>query len=97
MTPARARSVHLVVAAVAWFALAFQLVLVVSGEAILVEDDPPGLVARVYRFFAYFTIQSNALVALTTTVGGRGPPGGPARGGAPWGPPHATARWSWWP
>ena len=73
MTPARARSVHLVVAAVAWFALAFQLVLVVSGEAILVEDDPPGLVARVYRFFAYFTIQSNALVAITSTVLARDP------------------------
>ena len=73
MTPARARSVHLVVAAVAWFALAFQLVLVVSGEAILVEDDPPGLVARDYRFFANFTIQSNALVAITSTVLARDP------------------------
>jgi hypothetical protein len=73
MTPARARIVHLVVAAVAWFALVFQLVLVVSGEAILVEEDPPGLVARVYRYFAYFTIQSNFLVALSSTILARDP------------------------
>ncbi len=49
MTRERARAVHLVVAVVAWFALVFQLVLVVSGEAILVDEDPPGLVARTYR------------------------------------------------
>ncbi|CUR62214.1 putative Integral membrane protein [metagenome] len=73
MSAARARTAHLVVAAVAWFALVFQLVLVVSGEAILVEDDPPGLVARTYRYFAYFTIQSNFLVALTSTVLARHP------------------------
>lgn len=73
MTAERARRVHLVVAAVAWFALAFQLVLVVSGEAILVDEDPPGLVARTYRYFAYFTIQSNFLIALTSTVLARDP------------------------
>jgi hypothetical protein len=73
MTPARARTAHLVVAAVAWFALVFQLVLVVTGEAILVEEDPPGLAARTYRYFAYFTIQSNLLVAVTSTVLARDP------------------------
>lgn len=73
MTPERARRVHAVVAGVAWFALLFQLVLVVSGEAILVEEDPPGLVARTYRYFAYFTIQSNFLIALTSTVLARDP------------------------
>ncbi len=73
MTPARARTVHLVVAVVAWAALVLQLVLVLSGSAVLVEDDPPGLVARVYRFFAYFTIQSNLLVALVSTVLAREP------------------------
>ena len=73
MTPSIARRVHLVVAVVAWVALAFQLVLVVSGEAILVEEDPPGLVARTYRYFAYFTIQSNFLVALSSTVLARDP------------------------
>ncbi len=73
MTPARARAVHLVVAVVAWAALLLQLVLVVQGSAVLVEDDPPGLGARIYRFFAYFTIQSNLLVALVSTVLARDP------------------------
>lgn len=73
MTPARARTVHLVVAVVAWAALVLQLVLVVSGSAVLVEDDPPGLAARIYRFFAYFTIQSNLLVAIVSTVLARDP------------------------
>jgi len=73
MTVERAGRVHLVVAAVAWFALAFQLVLVLTGEAVLVEEDPPGLAARIYRYFAYFTIQSNLLVAVTSTVLARDP------------------------
>jgi hypothetical protein len=73
MTRERARAVHLVVAAVAWFALVFQLALVVSGEAILVDEDPPGLVARTYRYFAYFTIQSNFLIAITSAVLARDP------------------------
>lgn len=73
MTPERARRVHVVVAAVAWFAVAFQLLLVVTGDPVLVEDDPPGMVARLYRFFAYFTIQSNLLVAVTSTVLARDP------------------------
>ena len=73
MTPERARTVHLVVAVVAWFALVLQLVLVLQGSAVLVEEDPPGLAARVYRYFAYFTIQSNLLVALTSTVLARDP------------------------
>ena len=63
MTRERARAVHLVVAAVAWFALVLQLILVLQGGRVLDEVDPPGLVARIYRYFAYFTIQSNILVA----------------------------------
>ncbi len=73
MTAGRARTAHLVVALVAWAALLLQLVLVLSGSAVLVEDDPPGLGARVYRFFAYFTIQSNLLVAVSSTVLARDP------------------------
>lgn len=73
MTPERARWVHAVVAVVAWFALVFQLVLVLTGEAILVEEDPPGMAARIYRYFAYFTIQSNILVALSSTALARDP------------------------
>jgi hypothetical protein len=68
MTDARARQAHLVVAVVAWCAVLLQLVLVLMGTVILVEEDPPGLAARVYRFLAYFTIQSNLLVALTSTA-----------------------------
>lgn len=59
-----ARLWHLLTAVVALAALAAQLVLVVSGASVLVEEDPPGLPARLYRFAAYFTIQSNALVAI---------------------------------
>jgi hypothetical protein len=73
VTAARARSVHAVVGVVAWAAVVLQLVLVVKGTVILVDDDPPGLAARVYRFFAYFTIQSNLLVAITSTALAREP------------------------
>jgi hypothetical protein len=73
VTATRARTVHAVVAVVAWAAVVLQLVLVVEGTVILVDDDPPGLAARVYRFFAYFTIQSNLLVALTSTALARDP------------------------
>jgi hypothetical protein len=68
MTPARARTVHLVVAAVAWGAVVLQLALVLAGSAVLVEEDPPGRGESIYRFFAYFTIQSNLLVAVASTV-----------------------------
>lgn len=60
-------------AAVAIAALALQLGLVVSGEAVLVEEDPPGLGARLARFVSYFTIQSNVLVAVGTTWLARDP------------------------
>ena len=73
MNPARARTVHLVVAVVAWAAVVLQLALVISGSAVLVEEDPPGPGARIYRFFAYFTIQSNLLVAIVSTMLAREP------------------------
>jgi len=73
MTPARARTVHLVVATAAWVALVFQFVLVLQGSAVLVEEDPPGLATRIYRFFAYFTVQSNLLVAVSSTALARDP------------------------
>ncbi|MCW2737166.1 Pr6Pr family membrane protein [Nocardioides sp.] len=73
MTPARARTVHLVVAVVAWGAVLFQLVLVLMGSAVLVEEDPPSLGESIYRFFAYFTIQSNLLVAVASSVLARDP------------------------
>lgn len=59
-----ARRWHLLTAVVATVALVLQLVLVVQGSVVLDETDPPGLPARLYRFVAYFTIQSNVLVAI---------------------------------
>jgi hypothetical protein len=73
MTRERARLAHLVVAVVAWGALLFQLALSISGAAVLVDTDPPGLGARLYRYVAYFTIQSNILVAVASTVLARDP------------------------
>jgi hypothetical protein len=73
MTPERARTVHLVVAVVAWASVVFQFVLVLMGSDVLLEDDPPGMGERIYRFFAYFTIDSNLLVAVASTVLARDP------------------------
>jgi len=61
-----ARAWHLATAVVALAALLLQLVLVVNGDAILVDHDPPNLVERILRYFAYFTIESNILVLVTT-------------------------------
>ncbi len=60
----RARAWHLLTAVVAGVAVMLQLVLVVQGNAILDETDPPGLATRVIRFFSYLTIWSNILVAV---------------------------------
>ena len=76
----RARGWHLLTAAVAAVAVVLQLVLVVRGDAILVEEHPPNLVERVVRYFAYFTIQSNILVLVSTATLARGP----ARDGRGW-------------
>lgn len=62
------RAWHGATAAVAIGALALQLGLVVDGAAVLAEDDPPGLGLRLARFVAYFTIQSNLLVAITAVL-----------------------------
>jgi TRAP-type C4-dicarboxylate transport system permease small subunit len=61
-----ARAWHLLTAVVALAALGLQLVLVINGDAILVDHDPPNLVERILRYFAYFTIESNILVLATT-------------------------------
>ena len=73
MSSSRARIAHLVVAIVAGGALLLQLVLVIQGSAVLVEEDPPGLGARLGRFVLYFTVQSNALVALSAATLARDP------------------------
>ena len=68
-----ARRWHLLTAVVALVALALQLVLVMSGSAVLAEGEGPGLATRTGRFFCYFTIQANLLVAASTVVLARDP------------------------
>lgn len=68
-----ARGWHTLTAAVTIAALVLQLVLVVQGGRVLDEVEPPGLGLRLARLIAYFTIQSNLLVAMATTVLARDP------------------------
>lgn len=60
-----ARAVHTITFAVAAFAVGFQLVLVVQGHSPLAPELRPTTGEAVRRFFSYFTIQSNVLVAVT--------------------------------
>jgi hypothetical protein len=76
----RGRVAHLVVGAVASFAVLFQLALVLGGGAVLDETDPPTTAEALGRFFLYFTIQSNILVAVTSLQLARDP----QRDGAGW-------------
>lgn len=73
MTTTWARRWHLLTAVVATAALVLQLVLVVRGGRVLDEVTPPGLELRLARFVAYFTIQSNVLVAITAATLARDP------------------------
>ncbi len=58
---------HLVTVLVIVLSLGTQLVMVVRGIDVLVpqEGQAPGVATRVLRFFSYFTVQSNILVALS--------------------------------
>ncbi len=58
-----ARWWHLLNAVVVVAGLVLQLVLVLQGGKVLDEVDPPGLGDRIYQFFAYFTVESNLLIA----------------------------------
>lgn len=68
-----ARAWHALTAAVTVTALVLQLALVVRGGQVLDEVEPPDLGLRMARFIAYFTIQSNLLVAVATTLLARDP------------------------
>ncbi|MDN5789819.1 MAG: Pr6Pr family membrane protein [Micrococcales bacterium] len=68
-----ARPWHIVTFVVVLAALTLQLWLVIDGRAILVDGSAPGVMERVRRFFSYFTIQSNLLVAATTFTLARDP------------------------
>jgi hypothetical protein len=63
-----ARRVHLVVALVATAALLLQFWLVWQGHAVLDDANPPARSERVIRFFGYFTVLANLLVAGTSWV-----------------------------
>src|SRR3954451_24012468 len=68
MRPSYARTWHAVTALVAIAALVLQLVLVLQGGRVLDEVDPPGTGMRLYRLLAYFTIESNLLVAVAAVT-----------------------------
>jgi uncharacterized membrane protein len=69
----RARAFHALTAVVALVALVLQLVQVARGSVVLVDAHPPGLVDRLLRYLAYFTIQSNLLVLVTAAQLAREP------------------------
>lgn len=73
MTPRTARLWHGLVAVVAIGALVLQLVLILQGGRVLDEAEPPALGIRLVRFIAYFTIQSNILVAAVSIQLARDP------------------------
>lgn len=63
-----ARSWHRLTAVVALVALILQLVLVIEGGRVLEEAHPPSMTLRLLRFVAYFTVESNVLVLVSTAV-----------------------------
>ncbi|TIC80777.1 Pr6Pr family membrane protein [Nocardioides sp. GY 10127] len=74
------RVLHTLTAVVATAALVLQLVLVLTGAAVLDEASAPPLGLALLRFVAYFTIQSNVLVAVASWTLVRDP----ARDGLRW-------------
>jgi hypothetical protein len=68
-----ARLWHGLTALVAIGALVLQLVLVIQGGRVLDENSQPALPIRLGRLVSYFTIQSNLLVAISTTQLARDP------------------------
>jgi len=59
----RGRAWHLGLAVLASAAVIFQLVLVWQGGRVLDETNPPDLGERLIRFFSYFTVLANILIA----------------------------------
>lgn len=58
---------HLLTALVVTIGLVWQLVLVIQSVNVLVDSSGavPGVSTRIIRYFSYFTVQSNILVAIT--------------------------------
>lgn len=63
-----ARPWHVLTAIVTIFALILQLWLALSGHRTLVTEGQPSTRTTLIRFFSYFTILSNLLVAITVTT-----------------------------
>lgn len=63
-----ARAWHLLTAVVTIVALVLQFWLVLDGHRTLVTEGQPNTRVSVVRFFSYFTILSNILVAWSTTT-----------------------------
>ncbi len=66
MSLSSGRGWHLLTAVVTTAALVLQLWLVVDGAATLVDNQAPPTGTALVRFFSYFTVLSNILVAGTT-------------------------------
>ncbi|WP_026875438.1 Pr6Pr family membrane protein [Jiangella gansuensis] len=68
--PAAARWWHIATVLVIAASLGVQLVLVIQGTNVLVEDgeEAPGAAMRVVNFFSFFTVQSNILLAAGSAV-----------------------------
>jgi hypothetical protein len=73
VTPRAARIWHGLTAVVAIGALVFQLALIIHGGRVLDETEPVPLFDRLWHFVSYFTVQSNALVAVGTVLLARDP------------------------
>jgi hypothetical protein len=73
VTPRTARIWHGLTAVVAIGALVFQLALIIHGGRVLDETEPVPLVDRLWHFVSYFTVQSNALVAVAAVLLTRDP------------------------
>jgi hypothetical protein len=66
--PRAAQAWHVLTVAAALASIVTELVMVANGHNPLLADDIPPASTRVVRFFSYFTIQSNLLVAITSAL-----------------------------
>lgn len=68
--PAAARWWHVVTVVIVAASLITQLVLVIQGTNVLVEDgeEAPSTAMRVVNFFSFFTVQSNILLGISAAI-----------------------------
>lgn len=63
-----AQAWHVLTAAIALASIVTELAMVANGHNPLLAADVPPAPTRVLRFFSYFTIESNVLVAITAAM-----------------------------